>query len=266
MLDNNHLLELVLAFLPAFLYAYLIQLADRSINLRGAMTFLVGGLLSMIFLQAVQDVFPDFQDLLFSLLWLSDVYPAMPDATIRLYSLAFFSFVQIALLEEAIKLAAFRVASWIRGEQKDPLFATAFHCCMISVGFAGYENLQYFIEMPHSDVIVRRTLSTVVVHMTCGFIMGYGLALSRLHERRSMAILGLLCAVAFHGSFDFLVFEAQDIRWTFPMDKVVISIPPFYLLSSAGALIILLLSLDLRRRSRAYVRVPRTSNPSPPEG
>jgi len=266
--DDHHLLRLALAYLPALLYAFFISRYDRTITLRTTLAFFIGGFLAMEFLYTAQQAFPNLQDLLVGILFLANLDPSIPDEVQRAYSMVFYMFVQVGLVEETIKGAAFWVM-WRIVRPTATLFATMFYCCMVSVCFAGAENLHYFIELADDNVILIRTFTAVVVHMVCGLFMGYFIAMSSLEEstygRIKRIAKGILCAAAFHGLYDWLTKGYYDITWMNPMNKEIITIPLYYPLIPIGVITCFFLGRDLIARRSTSDPTPKRSPPSPPE-
>ena len=85
----------------------------------------------------------------------------------------------------------------------------------IALGFAAIENLQYMMNYTYKVIIGRHFLS-VPLHITCGAIWGYGLAVNKFKHKRSSNLVNLfpyIAAAAFlHGIYDFLCF----IKASFP--------------------------------------------------
>ena len=85
----------------------------------------------------------------------------------------------------------------------------------VALGFAGIENIQYMMNYTYKVIYVRHFLS-VPLHITCGAIWGYGLAVNKFKHKRSSNPINLfpyIAAAAFlHGIYDFLCF----IKASFP--------------------------------------------------
>lgn len=85
----------------------------------------------------------------------------------------------------------------------------------VALGFAAIENLQYMMNYSYKVIYVRHFLS-IPLHITCGAIWGYGLAVNKFKHKRSsnpINIFPYIAAAAFlHGIYDFLCF----IKASFP--------------------------------------------------
>ena len=80
---------------------------------------------------------------------------------------------------------------------------------MVSVGFATMESAFYLGDVGSADpgMLLLRGLSTAMMHLVCGVVLGYGLTRAWQHPWLRMAgTFGLLClAMAYHGLFNLLV-------------------------------------------------------------
>lgn len=76
----------------------------------------------------------------------------------------------------------------------------------IAVGFATFENICYLLENGTGNLfyLLVRGFSTGAMHITCAFIIGYGLRVFRRPAiLRAAGIFGLLCvAITFHATFN----------------------------------------------------------------
>lgn len=216
MFAEHYLFQFLLAFLPALIYSTIIYFNDRNnIRLRTTVSYLIGGYISISLLFIVQRIFPHLHDPFFT----NDIVDDWGD-TIReptLISLLTYCLFQVAMIEEMVKGMAWHAIGFIRNSaytRDDSLFSTMFYTCMVSVGFAGIENLSYFIEFQEHNVILTRSFSAVILHMLCGLIMGYFFALSRLKKDVMSGIgqkcLGLLSAIALHGAYNFSIYAEMN--------------------------------------------------------
>jgi RsiW-degrading membrane proteinase PrsW (M82 family) len=139
-----------------------------------------------------------------------------------IFAIFIHAFLQVALLEETTKLIAFKTGDYIRGkirDLKDKPFAVMFYAGMISVGFALIENISYagralwgdlsYTGVSPEDVLIRRSMSAVILHMLAGMFMGYFIALGRMFssniKKAFYTFLGLISATFIHGAYDFLL-------------------------------------------------------------
>jgi len=269
MFSDNHLWKFLLAFLPAFIYSFIIYFNDRNnIRLRTTFSYILGGLLSIGFMRMLLQVFPHLQDMHFTV---TNGVVDLVDFTVyhmpTTLSWMFLAFVQVAMYEEAMKALTWGAMSIIRkGEynQKDTLFSTMFYSCMISVGFAGAENLDYFIHLPYDDVIIVRSFTAVITHMVCGLLMGYFLALSRLKkdvfESWRLKFAGLLAAISFHGLYDFLAMATDQYDVDVQLAGRDITIETYYPLLLLGLIIVTICGRTLLGYSLRYGLVQKKHN------
>lgn len=269
MFANNHLIQLILAFLPIILYAYPLHWVNRrSSSVVASISYLIGGCIAILFSYIVAaHVFPLFQDLMATMMFLSDRFTGMTDDSRKVWSLVFYCFIQVALLEESMKALAFRTISFIREDipSSITLTATLLYSCMVAIGFACIENLQYFTHIGGYEVVVRRTFTATIAHIVAGAIMGYFFALSRLRpsslDRFALIVLGVVCATIFHGSYNFLITATDGWMWTLHMNKTIVQVNLFYFLLLAGVMLAWLLMDRIRIHSSEHVLGQRKNNP-----
>lgn len=79
----------------------------------------------------------------------------------------------------------------------------------IAIGFATFENICYLLENGTGNLfyLFVRGFSTGAMHITCAFIIGYGLrVLHRSDALKAVGVFGLLCiAITFHAMFNMLM-------------------------------------------------------------
>ena len=87
---------------------------------------------------------------------------------------------------------------------------------MVAVGFATMESAFYLGEAGLSDpvTLLLRGLSTAMMHVVCGVVVGYGLTRAWKHAwLRIAGTFGLFClASAYHGLFNLLVAAGGAVR------------------------------------------------------
>ena len=222
MFEDNNLWFLIFAVLPAIIYSFLIyHKAPKGIVKKKPMwIFIVFGVLSIQILKTIHFLFPNihqyvemqpfFQELGNGIIALSE----QPTK----WAIFVFAFFQVAFFEELAKWFAFRVGNSVRGDTRagiDSPFAVMFYAVMISVGFAIFENIHYVGRAMWGDLqgvnvdemLMIRSLNSVVVHMLSGLFMGYFIALGRtfknIFKHAAYTVLGLFTATLFHGLYDF---------------------------------------------------------------
>lgn len=212
------LLYLLIAFIPVFLYVFIIWATTpwKSIKLKTSFQYLFTGLISIGIILTYFKLFPSCQDPIY----LKD----------RAGSLLFFCFVQIALVEEISKLISFLIGERIRKEEReyDSPIGTMLYSGISALGFAFLENVNYAIQYG-GEVLIARSIVSMMVHFLCGLILGYWISISRLPSkietrslfeiisRRSPKIrrviyymVGITCVVILHGLYDFSIFNGDN--------------------------------------------------------
>jgi RsiW-degrading membrane proteinase PrsW (M82 family) len=222
MFQDNNLWFLIFAVLPAIFYSLLIyHKAPKGIVRKKPMwSYIFIGVLSIQILKTIHFLFPHIHQYMES----HQVMYSVGDGMFRiveeptLWAIFVFAFFQVAFFEELSKWFAFRVGNAVRGDTRSGLdspFAVMFYSVMIAVGFAVFENIHYVGRALWGDLqgvdpnqmLLVRSLNSVVVHMISGLFMGYFIAIGRrcknIFKHAGYTILGLLSATAFHGLYDF---------------------------------------------------------------
>jgi len=83
---------------------------------------------------------------------------------------------------------------------------------IVGLGFAAIENVMYILE--HSIYIIFiRSVMSIPMHIICGAIWGYGLALNKFRFKRHSNLFNIapfiLLAAILHGLYDALVFSGS---------------------------------------------------------
>ncbi len=115
--------------------------------------------------------------------------------------------VQVApMVEETLKLLPL-LFFLLAAEPKVENVGLAF--VFVAVGFATMESAFYLADAGLTDpaTLALRGLSTAMMHLVCGVVMGYGLTRAWEHPwMRAAGTFGLLCLVmCYHGLFNLLV-------------------------------------------------------------
>ena len=121
-------------------------------------------------------------------------------------STALFAYLGVAFTEEVCKFIVLRFYSYPKKSFDEPLDGIVY-AVLVSMGFATLENISYVMQYGYGTAILRMFLS-VPAHATFGVLMGYYVGLAKFNPQKSGSLLlnGLLMAVFFHGTFDFLLF------------------------------------------------------------
>ena len=212
MLILDTILKLILSFLPALLYLSIIYLTIPYgiISIKKMFYYFFSGIISIGLIWVFLFFFHYVQDPIITLV------PIFGDDDTRFIM----AFIQIALLEETFKYFGVKVGN-ITNKDITPL-SIMIYSGIVALGFSFAENLQYAI-LYGSEVLVVRSIFTMLLHFICGLIMGYwiglgmiepektrsimGVILKKFHLRKiAFACAGIFFAASIHGIFDYNIF------------------------------------------------------------
>lgn len=127
-----------------------------------------------------------------------------------IFSLAVMAYLVVALSEEWSKYLVVRYYAFRQPEFDEP-FDGIVYAVMVGMGFATIENIAYVMQFGLTTAVLRMFLS-VPAHATFAVLMGYYLGKAKFSSgsRFYLCMKGLLWAVFFHGTFDFLLFMEED--------------------------------------------------------
>jgi len=115
------------------------------------------------------------------------------------------AFFVVALIEEFSKYIMVRGFLQPRKGFNEP-FDGIMYAVMVSMGFAGVENIMYVIQ-GGMDVALIRAFTAIPAHATFGIIMGYYMGKAKFsNNRMKWNLIGLSLAILFHGAYDFFFF------------------------------------------------------------
>lgn len=126
------------------------------------------------------------------------------DLTGGVFNDFWYCFIGIGLIEELVKLIPFLIILKFTREVNEPI-DYIIYLSVSALGFAFVENISYFHGFG-LQIIHGRAMISVVVHMICSSIIGYGLFLGFGGSRTRLIgrlIIFLLIAGFVHGFFDF---------------------------------------------------------------
>lgn len=265
MFGHNNILPFLFAVLPALVYGYIIfkHSPKNSIHLNKLWIYTIIGFLSITFISFFTFIFPNFQKPLFQEFLGSTNIDGELVSFFKKTTLTFvfLSFVQIAALEEFSKWVSFKCGDLFRGRNslRDHPYAIMFYTTMVAAGFAALENTEYAIKTINGgfgenlnvfEVLLVRTFSSVLMHMICGAIMGYYIALRAKSEkmyRIRYNLIGVFSAAVLHGFYDFtlldsdtniLIFNLGGLSFHWPSSIIVV----------AGLVITYFMATDLKYR------------------
>ena len=230
MFEENNLILLLFAAMPAIIYSLFIyhKAPKGTVKKKPMWAYIAIGFLSIQILTIIHFLFPHIQDYIETHKVIYDLgnglFRVVEEST--LWAIFIFAFFQVAFFEELSKWFAFRVGNAIRGDTRSGLdspFAVMFYSVMIAVGFAVFENINYvgralwgdFQGVNPSEMLIVRSLNSVVVHMLSGLLMGYFIALGRrcrsILKHAGFTLLGLFSATMFHGLYDFNLMKPHTL-------------------------------------------------------
>ena len=148
------------------------------------------------------------------------------------------AFFVVALIEEFSKYIMVRGFLQPRKGFNEP-FDGIMYAVMVSMGFAGVENIMYVIQ-GGMDVALIRAFTAIPAHATFGIIMGYYMGKAKFsNNRMKWNLIGLSLAILFHGAYDFFLFIIIIAKY---------SIPPKYPISTT----ILIIPITIKNQQRNY--------------
>ena len=100
----------------------------------------------------------------------------------------------------------------------------------VSCGFAVSENILY-AQIYGGEVLFIRSISSVIVHMITGLLMGYFFALKNIKNNSLYSILGIGIASIFHGIYDFNIFMYGNSAMLYSYIIIIIGMAITYKMS-----------------------------------
>lgn len=222
MLENNNIGFLVFSIIPAMIYGLvvLIHTPPNSVNKVKLLLYPLIGLISLQLINLLHTAFPSWGLPLFT-----DLYGGFTIASYMSYA-----FIQVALVEEIAKFFSYWVGSKIDLEKKENPISIMLYSMMVAVGFATIETFEYANQYEAefkvgSQVVFIRSISAILLHMSCGIIMGYYIARGSFKYRNekktifniymaerpilkriTYSAFGIFMATLLHGIYDLNLF------------------------------------------------------------
>ena len=222
---------ILMSFLPGFLYLLIIFITTpyKSWNFNISLIYFLGGCISTPLIVIIHLVFPFLTSLFM-----------IPESIIG--KLLMMAFIQVALIEELSKYLLYKIfRQRVLKERKNqhPL-SVMVYVGSVSLGFAFVENIMYGFRLG-IDALYWRSITSVIIHMTCGMMMGYWLSLSThkfkiktnpindvsgvsifdvvlkkkpLFRKVFYSFMAISMAVFFHGLYDLNIFGVYDFTHT----------------------------------------------------
>ncbi len=144
------------------------------------------------------------------------------------------AFIVVALSEEFSKFAMVYIFAF-NNKHFNESFDGIVYAVMVSMGFATLENIMYVYQYGVETGIMRM-FTAVPAHATFAILMGYYMGQAKFDAlgRKRLLFTGLFWAVAFHGAYDYFLFE-------------IVNYPAAF----SGAIVSLVVSLVLSRKALA---------------
>lgn len=119
-----------------------------------------------------------------------------------------YMFCGVALVEEGMKYFFLKKYLYDKPDFNEP-FDGIVYAVMVSLGFATVENLVYvFIYYPDQQisVAIKRMISAIPLHASCGVIMGYYVGLAKFSTNsRKLLIKGVFFATLLHAIYNYFI-------------------------------------------------------------
>jgi len=211
---------LLIAFVPVVIYILMIWATApwKSIDIKKAFSHFLIGIISVGIVLTIHRIFPEITK--------------PNDSFSMASSFLIFSFLQVALVEEIAKFLSFIVGERVRGLEDvvyDRPFSTMFYCGITHLSFAFIENVNYAI-IYGTNVLLIRSVISMLVHFLCGLMMGYWIAkgrtVTKIKNRSFSEILfmkkphikkwiyysvAVFTSVFIHGLYDYNIFTNGNI-------------------------------------------------------
>ncbi len=151
------------------------------------------------------------------------------------WHLLLYSFVGIALIEESFKALAFFAYPYGQRFFNEP-FDGVVYAVMISMGFAGVENILYVLDSG-MEAGIARALTAVPAHATFGVVSGYYFGRSKFESTQIWALIAIggLAVCIFHTGYDFLILQdiSQYLMLGASFSIYILSILCFFMVRNA---------------------------------
>ncbi len=112
-----------------------------------------------------------------------------------------YNFLYVAFIEEILKWIGTYLIGY-KSKEFDENYDIILYACMISLGFALFENIFYAMNGGYM-VAILRSIFAVPAHLCYGTFMGYFLLLYKKEQKGKYLILSIICPILLHGFYDF---------------------------------------------------------------
>lgn len=126
--------------------------------------------------------------------------------------------------EETLKFLALFFYIKDRKEFDEPMDAIVYGC-LISLGFATYENYEYVFlydfEISSLSVAIIRSISAIPLHACCGIIMGYFFIYYHFEKRKIFLFYSLIIPISIHAVYNYLA-DSDETYFNLYLISVII--------------------------------------------
>lgn len=144
------------------------------------------------------------------------------------------AFIQIGLTEELCKGVMIYFA--VRNVKND-LLTCLFRAMLIGFGFSLLENIHYMLYTGSLHVLFERSVVPVFIHISLVLFTFVGLIADKYNFKiegisKYSFVNGLICAVFWHGLYDYVLMYMPELTSLFMLDKIIfvtLSIHAIYL-------------------------------------
>ena len=121
----------------------------------------------------------------------------------------FYNFLYVAFIEEILKWIGTYFIGY-KSKEFNENYDIILYACMISLGFALFENIFYSLNGGYV-VAILRSIFAVPAHLCYGTFMGYFLLLYKKENQKKYLILSIICPMILHGFYDFCLINNSII-------------------------------------------------------
>jgi RsiW-degrading membrane proteinase PrsW (M82 family) len=118
------------------------------------------------------------------------------------------AFVVAAFVEEMSKYVIFRLFIY-NDANFDEIMDGILYMAIVSLGFAGFENVMYVVD-GNISIGLLRAFTAVPGHAIWSGIMGYYIGLAKIQNTPKHILTGLSWGIAYHGAYDFVIFAGTN--------------------------------------------------------
>lgn len=184
-----HIIGLILALIPILFYLKIYRnfiKTKTTLSNDKIKTYFILGFFSPVFVFLPSLIFPEISEPL-----------GTSDLDLFIYNIF-----QVGFIEELSKLLTFLIGfNFLYENNEDDNLSVQYYFMLVGAGFAFNENFLYILNYGLSVIIIR-SLTASVFHITLGIIFGYFISLNK-ERKLSITLFGLGITSLIHGLYDF---------------------------------------------------------------